>query len=68
LISKSNETNQNAQQHIRQRTDEETHDCRMLLMARKIVCIVQSVLFNNAVKDYIALAIVKGKERCGMYE
>jgi len=34
----------------------------MLLMTRKIVCILWDVLFNNAVKDYIALVIDRGRK------
>ena len=34
----------------------------MLLMTRQIVCILWDVLFNNAVKDYTALVIDKGKK------
>jgi len=34
----------------------------MLLITRKRVCILWAVLFNNAVKDYIALVIGRGKK------
>jgi hypothetical protein len=34
----------------------------MLLITRKRVCIFEAVLFNNAVKDYIALVIGRGKK------
>jgi len=33
----------------------------MLLMTRKTVCFLRDVLFNNAVKDYIALVIDRRK-------